>query len=81
MNRKNAFTAAVVLPRKMGLKMVSNVINAMHVANNLREDLRFQNNNYGKSIAKGNRPIHNYQKDTTILYELFSASWTIFSLV
>jgi len=59
MNRKNAFTVAAILRRKMAEKTESNAINVTIVGNSLAEALMFQAANYGKNIVSGNRPILN----------------------
>jgi len=59
MNRKNAFTAVVVLPRKMVIKRAYSSINVMAVGSNFQVVIDKVTHLYGRRIVRENKLIHN----------------------
>ncbi len=66
MNRKNAFTAIVPLPRKMDANRGFNNINVMPVANNFQAETGSKRASYGKNTQKANKPICNWPISTLV---------------
>jgi hypothetical protein len=72
MNKKTAFFATAKLLQKMGVIKANSAISVLLVRSDLLGGNAKKNASFGKNIFKGNKPINNFQRSTTVLSKPFN---------